>query len=292
MASNDTYAAITGKIVGLIESDQVAPWQRSWNLRDQAPVSMSSRKRYRGINTWILLSSPYSSRWWGTFKQIAALGGQVRKGEKSTVVVFWKQIEVDDPTAKSGKKRIPYLRTFNVFNAEQADGLPEKFTEPPKAAPQTPQYPEAHAAYTAYVSRSGIKEAVGNPAYSPFLDTIYMPGAGEFDGEAEYLGTAFHEAGHSTGAKGRLDRDLANVFGSHGYSREELVAEFTAAMLSAHFGFTNDRLAENQAAYLKSWVKALQDDPQMLVWAAGRAEKAADHILGTAQDETPEEVAE
>lgn len=289
MSNNTTYATVTDKIIALIESDGVAPWQKSWNLAEQAPRSMSTSKRYQGINTWLLLGFPYTSPWWGTYKQISALGGQVRKGEKSTLVVFWKMLPVGDPASPTGKKTIPFLRTFLVFNAEQADGLPDKFYSKPNVDVQ-PTITEAHDAFTGYMTREGIKLAKNNPAYQQATDTIFMPDLGDFQGEADYLSTAFHEAGHSTGHKDRLNRpDLVdwNGFGSHSYSREELVAEFTAAMLSAHFGFTTDRLAENQAAYLKHWVKVLKDDPQMLVWAAGRAEKAADYVLvGKPQDDT------
>ena len=296
MSNAENYQRITDTIISLVEKGGLLPWQKPWKASDVAR-SMATGKNYKGINNWILTATADAygwSPWFGTYKQIAALGGQVRKGEKSSLAILWKPMEriVDGNTEK-----FMLLRTFSVFSASQADGLPEKYYAKPTEADIdiTEAHEEADKVFAAYIETQGIPVAFGgsNACYSPVKDSIKLPLAASFDSPDHYFATAFHEAAHSTGAQSRLARPGVtdfDSFGSHQYSREELVAEFTSALVLGTLGLDKPNVIENQAAYLASWKSRLVEDPQALVWAAGRAEKAADLIFGVVA-ETATEVA-
>lgn len=292
----DAYQVITDKVVEMLESG-VAPWRQSWDADAGAPRSMSTRKLYRGINPFVLqmatMVNGYGSPWWGTYRQIEALGGQVRKGEQHTKVVYWKFIPViDEATGRT--KTIPFLRTFNVFNADQADGE-LKLPELSQAHDHDPiaECDEAVAAYLA----TGPKLVIGGnqPCYIPSLDTVHQPELSAFDTVEEYYAALFHELTHSTGHKSRLNRPglmEGHSFGDEVYSKEELVAELGSAFLSAMTGIAVEPMS-NSVNYLASWIKVLKGDKKLLVQAAAQAQKAADLLLGVvyAKDEPKTEAA-
>lgn len=289
MANNtETYERITATILSLIEKGELMPWQQPWKNGSEWARSMSTGRLYNGINRWILTLTAQAngwSPWFGTYKQIEALGGQVRKGEKGQVAILWKPVEKVNQDGDTEKFLM--LRTFNVFSASQADGLPEKFYSKPEPANDDDRSDDAEQVFSDYVEREGISGTFfgGDRAfYSPVTDTITMPKFETFVSADHYYATVFHECAHSTGHKSRLDRPgVSNFdhFGSHQYSREELVAEMASSLVLGVLGLDKPNLVENQASYLAHWHKALKEDPQALVWAAGRAEKAADLILGT-----------
>ena len=288
MSKNDEkYAAITGAMIALIEKGGLLPWQRPWKSSGQAR-SMATTKPYRGINQWILSATAEVfdwSPWFGTYRQIEALGGQVRKGEKSTMVVLWKPIPKTDADGK--ESTFWMLKTFNVFSASQADGLPESYYAKPEPILLDQ---EAQEVFDGYVSREGIPVHYGGAqaCYSPVLDTISLPKVDSFDSGDHFFATAFHEAAHSTGHASRLNRDgVVNFdkFGSHQYGREELVAELSSTIVLGMLGLDKPSIVEHQASYLASWIRTIKEDPQALVWAAGRADKAVDLILGTEKEE-------
>ena len=285
----DAYQVITDQIIELLDSG-VAPWHKPWNAETGMPLSMSTGRYYRGVNVFLLAMQSavkgYASPWWGTYKQISERGGQVRKGEKATMIVFWKQIlKLDESTGKN----IAFwmVRTFNVFNAEQTEdpsvlGLPAP-TEP-KGLPE--QIAECDAVVREYLAGGPSFEVGGDAAYyMPGVDHVQMPELATFIGSEEYYGTLFHELTHSTGHSSRLDRDgVANLptghrFGDALYSKEELVAEMGAAFLAGMTGIAAKTLP-NSAAYLQSWIRVLRGDKKLLVGAAAQAQKAADLILG------------
>jgi antirestriction protein ArdC len=227
----------------------------------------------------------YGSPWWATYKQIKERGGQVRKGETGTDVILWKPIQVDDKERPGKRKMIFFLRTFRVFNAEQADGL----TTPPLPAAPPPAEriatcEEALAAYYSGETAPGLTFGAGEQAcYSPAQDRVYMPPRESFRSQEQMYGTWFHESVHSTGHAKRLARkDLLNfhAFGDPSYSREELVAEMGAAFLSGMTGIAAETLPQS-AAYLSSWISVLKGDSKLIVHAAAQAQKAAEMILGT-----------
>ena len=277
MSKPDVYQLVTDKILGLIAEGTV-PWHKPW--KGTAPVSMSTNKPYRGINVFLL-----DDGYHGTYKKIAELGGQVRKGEKSSLAVFWKFVEkANDKTGKVEK--IPFLRYFRVFHSSQADwpdGLPERFSVN-GGADEADRITEAEQVVAGYVKGDNgpsLSHGGGSAFYHPQTDAVTMPELTAFRDADHYYSTMFHELGHSTGHGSRLAREGVtdfDRFGSHQYAQEELVAEMTAAMVSGALGI--DSTVETSAAYLDHWSTALGSDPKLIVRAAGQAQKAADLIRG------------
>lgn len=270
----DVYAEVTARIVEQLEQG-VIPWQKPW-IASGAAISHSTGKPYSLLNQ-ILLARPGE---YATFKQIQQEGGRVKKGAKSSMVVFWKWLEQEDEETKEIKK-IPFLRYYNVFHIDQCEGIKAKHSKPLPNIAQPDEAAEAIA--RDYLTRSGVRliHEEGNRAfYRPSTDSITLPLLAQFKNTAEYYSTLFHEMTHSTGHSSRLDR-LTKVaaFGSEEYSKEELVAEIGAAALVNHAGLETSSSLTNSAAYIQSWLKALQDDKRLIVSASGRAEKAVNLIL-------------
>jgi antirestriction protein ArdC len=292
------YQAVTDRMVSALEQGTV-PWSKPWHVSAGLPASMSTGRPYRGINVFILglaaRAEEWSSPWFGTYKQISELGGQVRRGERSTLVVFWKLLRVPDRDSDQGKlKTIPLLKSFRVFNAEQADGLSARYYPGPAAV--LPVADSAELIIKEYLSRPGapsIASDGGDRAfYVPATDSIHLPADESFDSAAERYSTAFHEIGHSTGHESRLNRPgIAGIdhFGSDQYSREELVAEMASAMLCALSAVETDASFANSAGYIAGWLRVLKADTKLAVVAAGQAQKACDWITGTtySEDEQP-----
>jgi antirestriction protein ArdC len=257
---------------------------------------------YRGANVWLLwltaISNGYSSPYWGTYDHIAELGGQVRKGQKSTLVIFWRRIRVDDKDGRLDehgrpvKVSIPLLRFFRVFNADQADGLPGRFYADKGDGTMPDVIASAEAAWKGYLD-GGPQLSHDDPFrayYTMADDTINLPPDDAFESAGALYSVRFHEAGHSTGHTDRLARPGVaefDHFGSGKYAAEELVAEMTAAMLCAVTGV--EGTFDNSAAYVASWLRKLQDDPKLIVSASAKAQKAADLIQGITYDNDTEE---
>jgi antirestriction protein ArdC len=279
------YQMVTDKLVAALEAGTV-PWHKPWvSVAGGLPLSMATNKAYRGINVMILgmtaLASGYTSPWWGSIKKINQLGGQVRKGEHHEFAIWWNpfEIETDETDAKGRKitKKAFSLRFYRVWNADQCDGLPEKYY--PKPAERTPfeVHEQAQGVFDSYTAREDIPVTYGSAgaAYYPVDDKITLPD--------DFYDTAFHEAVHSTGNKKRLNREGTDRphFGSETYGKEELIAEIGGAMLCATVGVTSDHLDKNNAAYIASWLRTIKGDPKLAVKAAGAAQKATDCVLGT-----------
>jgi antirestriction protein ArdC len=275
-AKRDIDQEITNSIIASLEAG-TPPWHKSWkSLGGQA--LRENGKPYRGINQFILGFAPYSNPYWMTFKKAAELageGGGVRKGEKGTAVVFFKFIDKKNKETGEVESRIPLLRYYVVFNAEQIDGLPEKYfptaddLEPIEKIEKAEQY---------FGALGGDVRYSGDRAfYSPSEDFIQMPIADAFeDGEAFY-GTLAHEYGHWTGAESRLDRKIQNGFGSPAYAKEELIAELSAAMLLGRLGISAAPRADH-ASYLASWLEVLKADKTAIRKAAGKAQAVVDYL--------------
>lgn len=276
MKNDDIYQKITDRIVGLLEAGTV-PWHKPW-AGGAGFFNLKSKKPYRGVNVFMLAAAEFSSPYWASFKQIKDMGGTIKKGEKSTPVIFWRWIEVED--RESGQpKKIPFLRYYNVFNVEQTEGLESKIPAP-VAKPEVGNCEAADAIVEAMPQRPRTEHGGHTASYSPKLDRVQMPQKDRFDGCEEYYSTLFHELVHSTGHESRVGRpgiEDFNGFGSHQYSKEELVAEMGAAFLSGLAGIESKTL-DNSAAYLASWVGKLKEDPKLVVQAAAQAQKAVDFI--------------
>jgi putative DNA primase/helicase len=275
-----------------------APWQKPWRAGERyAPYNPSSEKPYRGMNVlWLLAQGEekgYSDKRWMTYRQAAAQGAQVRKGEKGTVVQYWKWQDLvplkdaDGRTVLDGlgqpkqeivKYERPRVFCAVVFNAEQMDGLVAAVTPDPPSSWAT------HDKAEAILSASGaaIEHTSSDRAfYSLMQDKITLPLRERFPTADGYFATALHELGHWTGHRSRLDRDLAHPFGSEGYAKEELRAEIASLMLGDELAIGHD--PTQHVAYVKSWIKVLQNDPKEIFRAASAAEKIKDYVLGLEQ---------
>jgi antirestriction protein ArdC len=286
----DIYGVVTERIVAQLEAG-TAPWRKPWKASTSGPRNIEGY-RYRGINVWLLLSEGYSSPYWMTFKQAKARGGSVKKGEKSTVIVFWKRLKVTDKDTGEDKV-IPMLRYYRVFNLEQTEGvkLPKKVTEELAAEPAEPVevIDAGEAIVHGYADGPRVYRNGTAAFYEPNIDRVTVPGLDSFDDAAEFYSTLFHELGHSTGHQDRLGRTYGKKFGDHEYGREELVAEMTSAFLQAEAGI--EHVQANSAAYLANWIRALREDTRAVVVAAGAAQKAADLILGRTWEKSEAEPA-
>lgn len=302
-ATDKVYAAVTARIIAQLESG-VVPWFKPW----VTAYSLTSRKAYRGINALVLATAPFKSPYWLTFKQAKALGGSVRKGEQGYPVVFWKwytnqaetvEDETEDNYCHDDKSEAPAYRRavpfyYTVFNVEQCDGIPaDKIPGLPNREHKPIE--QAEQVLAGYAKLGGPAVIIGGAeaSYSPRHDVVRLPAPEAFANTDHYYGAAFHEQAHSTGHPKRLDRFSANTgpgtFGSAGYSREELVAEITSAMLCAVCGI--ERQQTNSTAYIAGWLAALRNDRKLLVGAAQAAQKAADYMQGIKQVEQSAESA-
>ena len=288
--SNNVYAIVTDRILGLLKKG-VVPWKKPWNVRGRrTPMNLVSGKPYRGINVFLLACSEFRSPWFLTFNQVRRLGGSVRKGSRGFPVTFWKILERKDEAGKV-IDRIRLLRYYVVFNVEQTQGI----EHPDVEAPATFNPIESAEKVVAGLPspRPAIHHDGGDRAYyASRTDSVHMPARDFFATSAEYYSTLFHEISHASGHKDRLDRrDLKAYSVQDGARpREELTAEMGAAFLCAHCGIERATL-ENSAAYVANWLRELESDPRLVVLAAGQAQKAADWILGKGKEdkETEEE---
>jgi antirestriction protein ArdC len=278
----DVYTEVTDRIVAALESGTV-PWRRPWIAGADSHRNPVSGTVYRGVNPFLLeltaMERGYTDPRWMTFKQARAAGGNVRKGERSTLVIFWKMLKgTDSDTGEA--KTIPMLRHYRVFNVAQLDGVelateeqPDPFVPIDRAAELVAGMPDAPS-----ISYGGERAF-----YAPAWDAVQLPQPERFVSAEAFYSTTFHELAHATGHASRLNRpEVANAthaFGSADYSREELVAEFSASMLCGVAGIA-PAVIEQSAAYIAGWLKALSDDPKLLIAAAGRAQRAADFIRG------------
>lgn len=272
------YEIITERIVSLL-NEGVCPWRRPWNLMPLAPQNFATGRRYSGINLFLLSVIGYEVPLFLTFKQVSERGGTVKKGSKGVSVVYWGSLETEELNAEGEAKKAYFLRYYTVFNASQIEGVPF-----PRVENRTGQAFEpvevAEGVVSGWADCPRITHGFRGAGYLPDADMIQMPSPGSFDTPAAYYATLFHEMGHATGAAKRLDRKMSVSFGSEDYSREELVAEMTAAFLCAHCGIDNSTIPQ-QAAYLAGWLSALKSDPKLVITAASQAQKAANMILGT-----------
>lgn len=275
--NSKVYEMITERIVSLLK-EGVCPWRKPWNVMTALPQNFASGRAYSGINLFILSMTGFETPYFLTFRQVSERGGTVKKGSKGLPVIYWSTFETDETGEDGSAKKKAFLRYYTVFNATQIEGV--DFPTPGNRTGETilPQE-KAESIVSGWLDRPRIETGYAQAAYLPLLDIVQMPSAGSFDTAAGYYSTLFHELGHATGAEHRLARKLVTAKGLEDYSREELIAEMTSAFLCAHCGIDNSTIGQ-QAAYLAGWLKALQDDPKMVIHAAAQAQKAANLILG------------
>jgi antirestriction protein ArdC len=277
---SSVYQIVTEQIIKQLESG-TAPWHKPWHC--ETPRNLISKKEYRGLNVLALASQGYGSPHWLTFNQAKALGAHVRKGERSTLVTFWKigKYEKQDPdSGELETRKSVLLRYYRVFNIEQCEGVSALHSTRTVVNPI-----EECEGIVSQMPNSPKYEQDARAWYRPSTDTVGMPSRNAFNSAPEYHSTLFHELTHSTGHPSRIGREgieKLNTFGSESYSREELVAEIGAAMLCGIAGIA-PRTLDNSAAYLQSWIQILKGDSRLVISAATQAQRAADYILGKIQ---------
>jgi antirestriction protein ArdC len=279
--STVSYDIITEQLLDAMQGG-IIPWRKTWS--GNALCNAFNKTPYKGINTLILGMAPFGDHRWATWNQIASNGGNVKQGEekKYTRIVLWNFSKKVD--SKGNEKSIPFLKYYRVYNVEQCENLnlPEIVTDANRDT-----IAEAEEIVNGYKSCPCVQSAQ-NAWYNPVKDIIGIPDIIHFDTSDAYYSTLFHEMAHSTGHISRMNRaEVVNTsyFGSNDYSKEELVAEFTAYFLCNACGIQNDQLLENTTAYLQSWSKVLKSDPKMAVQCAGIAQKVSDYILGITNTE-------
>lgn len=277
MRKFDIYQTITARIIEQLEQGLI-PWTKPWKGVRSGAFNRVSKQPYSLLNQMLLSKSGE----YATFKQWQNLGGHIRKGAKAEMVVYWNIIEKEE-IDKDGEKvvvGIPILKYYNVFHISDVEGVE------PLEKPFSDVQPVENAEQLIkdYITREGInyKETISDKAYySPITDSVVVPCKNQYQNINDFYATAFHELTHSTGNKSRLNRitKLA-AFGSHEYSKEELVAEIGSATLLNLLGLETSKTFRNTAAYIQSWLKVLKNDNRFIVSAASKADKAVDYILG------------
>ena len=284
----DLFQIITDRIVAELEQG-VIPWQKPWSSA-QGAISHTTGKRYSLLNQMLLgcRSGEFVS-----FKEAQREGGHIKKGEKASMIVFWKFLDAakrdDDGNVVHGAdgkpvmESVPFLRYYNVFHIDQCEGIQPHFAEEPTPGEHLTPDAAADQIVSDYVHRSGVKLTIQHSDrafYSPVSDSVTVPELTQYNSVSEYYSTLFHELTHSTGHASRLNRLSKEAsFGSESYSKEELIAELGAAFLVNHAGLETSSSFRNSAGYIQSWLKALKDDKRLIVSAAGKADKAVAMIL-------------
>lgn len=284
----DVYARVTAQIVAAIEAG-VGTWRMPWHTTGKvafSPINAISRKAYRGINTLCLWAAAqakgYASGEWATYKQWSERGAQVRKGEKATLVVFWKfannASETDEgageESARSG--RLLFTKGYSVFNAAQVDG----YTPAAEAIETAEDVIERDARAEQFFANVGadLRHGGNSAHYAPMSDHIQMPPIAAFVDAVSYYSTLAHEHTHWTARAGRCDRQLGKRFGDAAYAAEELVAELGAAYLCAELGLSAQP-REDHAQYIQNWLQVLKADKRAIFTAASKAQQATDWLV-------------
>jgi antirestriction protein ArdC len=275
--------AITAAIVERLEAG-TRPWVQPWTDASVSRPLRACGTPYRGINVlWLWMAAEaagHSSPYWMTYRQSQLLGGQVRKGERGTVAIFYRAYqaeEVDEGDEGEGPRTRRVLKSFTVFNACQIDGLPSRYFPEPRPLPPPTERDSALDRFFAAVPAK-IRHWGAEAFYSPALDQVTMPEPGLFRDLDHYRATLAHELSHWTGHESRLARQMGGRFGSEAYAMEELVAELSSAMLGAELGLPVDHL-DHHASYLASWLKVLKADSRAILTVAAKAEEAASLLL-------------
>lgn len=287
----DVHAEITAQLIKAIEEGPAAPslpWRRPGGALHM-PLNVLTGKPYNGINIvslWVAAASrSYSLPIWGTYRQWAECGAQVRKSEKSSLVIFYKEYETDpdpDNADDTGKRLV--ARASHVFNADQVDG----FVAPDAPADLGPIDRIARADQFVLCTGASIRHGGFQAYYAPSTDHIQMPGEGYFAGTETmsrsegYYATLVHELVHWSGAGHRLNRSMGKRFGDAAYAAEELIAEIGAAFLCCELGITQT-LRPDHAGYLANWLTLLKADPKAIFTAAAKASEAATWLKAKAR---------
>lgn len=276
MAGTTVYDVITDRFIQRIEQENTLPWRQPWDPKMGLPRNALTGKQYRGIN-FLMLWHLHEDARYATMKQANQAGGKVRKGAQSIPIVFWTSVTRDKDNGE--EETIPIVRYYRVFHVGDIEGATWNI---PPDAPEMPIPATIGDILRGMPDTPVLKhDGQGMAYYEPLTDSIHLPPMAAFSSPEMYAGTVLHELVHSTGHVDRLDRDLTKLapFGSDSYSREELTAEIGASFVAARSGIPTE--FDHHASYVAGWLKILMGDSRAIVIAAGKAQKAADYILGT-----------
>lgn len=283
----DVHQAITDQIIAAIEAG-AGEWQMPWHRTGEGlnrPVNIDTGNHYRGVNVIALWASAqmrgFTTGTWGTYRQWSNRKAQVRKGEKASLIVFYKEIDIDRQTeaGESESDTVLFARASWVFNADQVDG----FEREPLPASTDPVSPVEAAERFIAATGADIRHGGSRAFYRHTDDYIQMPERERFLGTAtssateSYYATLLHELTHWSGHEKRCARTFGERFGDDAYAMEELVAELGAAFLCSDIGITPE-LRPDHAQYIEHWLKVLKADKKAIFTAASQAARAADFL--------------
>ncbi|WP_066593603.1 ArdC family protein [Sphingomonas pruni] len=284
------YAEVTSRVIAELEAGRL-PWVQPWDSAAcgcAMPHNAGTGRRYSGINVLILwaavIEGRYSSQRWLTYRQAQAAGGNVRRGERGTVVCYADRFTPKDEAARAqdedrDARQIAFLKRFTVFNVDQCEGLPEALVTAPDLPAKIDMIPSVQALIR--TSGADFRIGGGEAYYSPGADFVAVPPPAAFPERINWYRTALHELGHWTGHSSRLDRNQRGGFGSADYAREELVAEMASAFACASLSI---QPTVRHADYIGSWLAVLREDEKAIFRAASAASKAADYLLAFAPE--------
>ena len=275
----DIAKTITDTIIQELEKG-TAPWVKPWSEACEAynPITGTI---YRGMNQiWLGMAGLGRSNAWLTFKQCALAQLRVRKGSKGVPIVFWKPLELTKKNneGEDALKVVPMLRHYFVFNADDVEGA--SFQR--QSGTLSGSVDQAVTDVVARLGLAGGVQQASSAYYQATRDLIGIPDIASFRSVSDYAATLLHEAVHATGHASRLDRKLANRFGSEAYAFEELIAELGAAMLCMKTGIDGKL---QHASYIESWLKVLKQDKTAIIKAASKAQAAMDYLTAAVQEE-------
>ena len=276
-AKFDIATVVTQRILHSIETGEFSKFIQSWSSRQAShPINFATKKPYNGVNVWLLGMTEFSRPEWLTYKQAAALGGQVRKGESATLACFYAPMVSSKKDADGKSSVYSLLKHFNLFNVEQVDGL---------ILPELPELPKPSGSEMAVFLRTrctdlgvGLKHVGDSAFYNRVTDTVTMPSTA-FISDAAYSAVLAHELIHATGSANRLNRKKGEKFGDSDYAMEELVAELGSAFMCAQFGISSEYGLQHES-YLASWLKVLGNDKTAFFKASRQADKAFQLMMG------------
>jgi antirestriction protein ArdC len=300
----DIAQEITDQIIALLEAGGELPWRRPWTSTGAGLPLRHDGTPYHGINVFLLgiraMTAGHSSPYWMSYNQALALGGQVRKGEKATTVVYYgsagSQRGDDAPDAASGDAApgdkpggYRFLKHYAAFNADQIDGLPARYHPEPDEDGGAGPRPIARLKAATDAMRAGLGvtyvEGGDRACYIRALDTIHMPELRRFTDAEKFYAVMIHEMAHAVEHPARLDIDYgAKAFGNEAYAMGELHGELAASLMGAHLGFAPTHI-EDHAAYVQSWLRVLRNDTRFVLKAAGDAQRTTDYLLALADGE-------
>ena len=284
------YGEVTNRIIADLEEGRV-PWVQPWDAA-RCPVTMPHNgltgRIYSGINVLILwaagIGGGYSSQRWLTYKQAEKAGGNVKRGEKGTVICYADRFTPKDEAQKARSedrdaRTVAFLKRFTVFNLDQCEGLPIEAG----VAPSVPDPVMTRIEADRIIKLSGADFRIGGREayYAPAEDFVMVPPQVAFPDPINWYRTALHELGHWTGHPSRLNRDQSGRYRSSKYGREELVAEMTSAFVCASLGIAP---SVRHADYIGAWLAVLREDEKAIFRAASAASKAADYLLAFGED--------